>query len=328
MAAVLESFGKLMASTHTEMQAGFVRQQIDQSPIMDMLNFGTVGDIELIYIIESDINEAQTRAPNANYVQQTVTEQKISIALKNLGDSFAADRQLLRRKSKDQIRSWVQMQSEAINRSIPWTFKNLLVNGNTITNSTQPVGAKQHVDLFDAATNRIKFQFAEGANGVKISVATNLQMMASLDKLINGILGKPTFIIANQIDIDNIYQKAVTGAVNNVFAGLLVRRDITVNGLEQNLMVYRGVPFIDIGETTAGVEILPQTEVLGSSGANCSSMYGFKMGEDFWMPLQKEPIELFNEVERPGRVFDLEWVVAFAYKNRRSVTRLEGILKE
>jgi hypothetical protein len=244
-----------------------------------------------------------------------------------LGGSFAQDRGFKNRNVKNSTMDWFQMQVEAKARAIAYLIKSTFIDGDDVGSPQEAKGLKQWIDANDSATNDIKVQFAENANGKKISAATILECVSSLDKLMNATLGVPDMFLSNRTNMDNLANKALTTAANNALAQVFMPAQITFNNVTTMGYKYRGIPMIDMGLKVDNTAVLPFTETLGG-GTTCSSIYAVKFGPEWVLPLMDEPIEVITEQERPGFHTDVEQRIAFAFKQRRAAARLEGILAE
>lgn len=320
-------------------QAGIVKQIVEESPVSSMLYYESTGNSVLTNAyIEADLPEAALRAYNSTGAITTYGGDKPSpIQLQDLHV-----RQVLDRVLKDQqvrgessgLEAEMLRRRKAIARAIGLDFKKYLVGRRGVsatdpTETTAPKGLAEWVlEHNDTSTNPIDFSM--GANGAELSdtgaLRTFIQAMAELRHLIN-----PTFYLCDYRLIATLQSLVVSTSTNDYIAASYFDFTGTMDVLGKTIPIVRflGIPVIPAGENSQGEAILSYQETQGNATA-CTSVYAVRSDADHFMTYHFYP-SLVNYAEyetAAGTEMVAHAPIAFAARYKRSVGRIKGIKAE
>ena len=196
-------------------------------------------------------------------------------------------------------------------------YYNTFINGDVAVDTKSFDGLKKRLtgaQVLDAATNGLG------------PVAGGHDFFDAMDALIAavpGINGANGAIYANSAVIAKVKSSARRlGGVE------MIREALT----QKMIATYNGIPMLDIGQTAAGVNIIPQTETQGSSSV-ASSVYAVRYGEDEGdqavTGLTNGGVEAYDlgEIsEKPVYRHRLEFYCGLATFGGKTAARLRGVL--
>jgi len=321
------SYASLIDSTRTPEARGLTSLVIETSPMLGMINFATLGRVNFSFATQSLLPQTLNRAYNASFTDQNATSRLVTIRLKPFGSRFRID-ELLRNEPGFSASSIFQENIVAAMRSYSLDLKNQIINGDDVANGDEIRGLRAQVANVNSATNPVRNDFAEATNGLKISGATSIQILDSMDALINATQGYPDVIYSNKAVISSLQNAAVTAAANGDFAGIFNMQTITVDGNRFQALMYKNIPIISVERDSQDAEILPFTETEPGSATTGVSMFAVKWGENYSMALQNTPLGARVVPGDPGDTYITENALAIAYKHPKSVSQLQGILAE
>ena len=322
MATTFVSYTDIMSSTQTQVEADLVPHLVDRSPFLQIMKWGTINDVEYEWYEEGKLVSDAYRKYNAKYAENHVGTKKQTVRLKPHGDNFAIDRKLAKRKNFDRG-SYVEQQAQSKVDAIGFGTKRMFASGD---GQDSPMGVEVWTELVnDATTNPIITNFAEAANGKKISAATAREVRATFEKALMEHDGLPDYGFANGPVLAELAAASMADADLN---GTFRWRVEEINGRKIRVLWFDEMfPIIDIGKDYDGSLIFTQDETIGS-GSTGQSLYLVSFGKMGCLPLQDAVVEMFDYPSDPGTAWAVERADAFAYKMKNCVSRIQGMLKE
>ena len=267
------------------------------------------------------LNPASITAWQARFDQMQET-------LKILENTIVIDPVLL--EIKDTVQDLRVSQVTAYMRTVNYLVNDLFINGDGVTNPTNPHGIKYRLENDAKFAGQTIDAGVAAAFDVDASDANRYTWLEFLDKtiyLIDG--GKPDAIICNQQTWLKFWDA--------------LRRlrllDQTKDQFDREILRYRGIPILDAGQKVAGAILGgASNQVIADDGetspiyarANTTSMYAVKWGPDYCLGLQLGgglDVKHFGELGSATYqdVTRLRWVFGFATFHPRCVARLAGL---
>ncbi len=253
------------------------------------------------------------RALNSNYPTNVVSPSFANPALKILGDKVEVDKAHERRGTDIASVRAAELLSFAGN--LGKQFQNYFFNGYTEDNS----------DAFDGLKYLIPSsqQITASANGLSVDLGNTdaakkkqQQFLELIDELIGSIDGGAQVIFMDVKTLSRLTSVA--------------RDQITTAADEFGapLYFYNHIPVVTSGYDNSGNRVLPHDEVVGSSGAVCTSVYAVRFGERVDLTL---PTNIGVEVSDLGLsgvhyVHAVEFDTALVLANSKAAARLEGVI--
>ncbi len=230
------------------MTRGVIDTIVRESRILQLLPFTDVVGNSYVYNQELTLSTVAFYAPNDNWSEGTLTVQQKVAHLSILGGNADVDSFLERTYANVNDLRTVAIQNKA--KAVAYQYCDTFINGDTGSDPNAFMGIAKLVDPTQKIT--------AGANGA----ALTLDMM---DQLIDKIKpGAPDLILMSRRSRRNL-MKLLRGS-GNLF-------ETDVNNFGQRIEFYAGVP-IAVDDNQA------DTQVVGTSGAVCSSIYAMKLGDN------------------------------------------------
>lgn len=246
----------------TDLQRGIVETFVQESPILDRLPLMTIEGNAYAYNSEGALPGVEFRGVNEAYSESTGTVNQKSESLVILGGDADVDTFIAQTRSNLNDQRAIQETLKV--KASAYKFQDAFFNGDV---ATDPKG-------FDGLRKRLigNQVLSTGTNGMG-PVLGGHDFFDALDALIAQVPGLSAgngALYANRKIIAKIASSARRlGGYEMVQEALTGKRIAT----------YQGIALLDPGQTAAGVDILPSTEVQGSA-VDASSIYAVKFGRD------------------------------------------------
>jgi hypothetical protein len=243
-----------------DLQRGVLETFVQESSVLDRIPFLTIQGNAYAYNEEATLPGVQFRSVNEGYSESTGTVNPKSEKLVIMGGDADVDRFII--QTRGNLNDQRALQTRLKVKSASYFFQDNFINGDT---SVTPKG-------FDGLKKRLTGAqvMATATNGMG-PVAGGHDFFDALDALIAqvpGISGGNGALYTNSKVIARIKSSARRlGGVE------MVKEALT----QKMVATYNGIPLLDIGQTAAGADIIPQTETQGSSSL-ASSIYAVKFG--------------------------------------------------
>jgi len=261
----------------------------------------------------SSASGGRFRALNSNYPANVVSPSFANPVLKILGDKVEVDKAHERRGIDVASVRASELLSFAGN--LGKQFQNYFFNGYTEDNSDAFDGLKYIVPSSQKIT--------ASANGLTVSLGNTdaakkaqQNFLEVLDQLIEKVDGGAQVIFMDVKTLSRLTS--------------IARESVTVSPDEfgKPLYYYNQIPVVTAGYDNAGNKVLPHDEVVGSSGAVCTSIYTARFGERTDVTL---PTNVGVEVVDLGLVgvhfvHAVEFDTTLVLANNKAAARLEGII--
>ncbi|MFL5954785.1 MAG: major capsid protein [Gaiellaceae bacterium] len=317
MAITLAEAAKL---SHDDLQKGVVETFILESVVLDRLNLLSIEGNAYAYNEEAALPGVEFRAVNGSYVESTGTVNQKTETLSILGGDADVDTFIV--KTRGNLNDQRAVQTRLKVKAAVTKFQDTFINGDTAVDANSFDGLKKRLtgaQVIDAATN-----------GLLVIGADDNARNAFFDKLDEAIaaVDNPGGIWMNRL----IRQKVESSARR------LTAYDETKDEFGRVVKTYQGLPLLDIGKKADNTLIIPQTEVQGTSGAACSSIYVVGMSQDesehgvcglFNGDSPEEPISVrdIGELDaKPAYRTRIEFFCGIAVFGGFAASRLRGVL--
>lgn len=260
MALTLAESAKL---SQNDLQRGVVELFVQESPVLDRIPLLPINGNAYAYNEEATLPGVEFRAVNSAYAESTGTVNQKTESLVILGGDADADTFIV--KTRGNLNDQRAQITRGKVKAASFKYQDAFINGDTAVDANSFDGLKKRLtgsQVLDAATN-----------GLPVLGADDAARHAFLDKL-DALIAAATF--GGRMP-DALYMNA---AVKAVLSSSFRRLNIHLDRVgDKQIEAYKGIPFIDIGTTAAGVNIIPQTETQGSSSV-ASSIYAVRFGQD------------------------------------------------
>lgn len=260
MALTLVEAAKLSTD---DLQRGVLETFVQESPVLDRIPFLSIQGNAYAYNEEATLPGVEFRNVNEAYSESTGTVNQKSEKLVILGGDADVDQFII--QTRGNLNEQRAIQTAMKVKALSYHFQDVFVNGDT---AVDPKG-------FDGLKKRLTGSqvVSAGANGIPVvgNGGTDAHtFFDKMDELFASVSGGPSVAYANAAIIAKILSSGRRiGGVEIVRSDLTGKREVT----------WQGVPILDLGQTSAGVEILPRTETQGTA-TTASSIYAVKFGGD------------------------------------------------
>jgi hypothetical protein len=263
MALTLVEAARLSAD---DLKRGVIETFIQTSPVLDRIPFLTIEGNAYAYNEEGTLPGVEFRAVNQAYSESTGTVNPRSERLVILGGDADVDTFIVQTRSNLNDQRAVQTAMKV--KAASYRFQDAFVNGDSAVDVNSFDGLKKRLtgaQVVAAATNGLPV-VGNGTSDPQVF----FDQLDVLLGLVPGINGSNGALYANSRIIGK-----VRSAGRRIGGVDVVREDLTGKRVVQ----YNGIPLLDLGQTAAGADILPQTETQGTA-TDCSSIYAVKFGQD------------------------------------------------
>lgn len=277
---------------------GVIETIIKESQVLQLLPFMEVTGTAVTYNREATLPAAAFYDPGDTWTEATPTFTQVTAALKIMGGDADVDNFLQASYADPNDLEAEVIASRA--RAVAHAFLNAFYNGDTA------VDAKS----FDGLTKATPAgqTLAAGANGG----ALTLDLMDQLIDLVKP--GKPDALLVSK------RTRRKLSALRRASGNLL---ETDVDAFGQRALFYDGIPLIVD-------EFISDTQVKGSSGAQCSSIYGVKFGQGegvLGLEHGGVQVERVGELETKDATRSrIKWYAGIAIFREQGIARLEGLL--
>lgn len=289
MALTLVEAAKL---SNDDLQRGVVETFILESVVLDRLPLMPIEGNSFKYNEEATLPGVEFRAVNQAYTESTGTVNQKTEGLVILGGDADVDKFIQRTRGNLSDQRAVQTALKV--KAARTKFQDAFVNGDVAVDANSFDGLKKRL----TGTQVID----TGANGIPVIGAGEADQHAFLDRL-------DELIAAVQGDVEALYMnKAIRAKIMSAgrrrggtdwITALFLDED---QPIQKRIPTYNGIPMLDMGKKADGTDIIPVTEVQGTS-ADSSSIYAVEFSEDetdpgvcglFNGPSEDEPIEVVD----------------------------------
>lgn len=250
-----------------DLQRGVVETFVQLSPVLDRLPLMPIEGNAYAYNEEASLPGVAFRAVNEAYTESTGTVNQKTESLVILGGDADVDRFIVQTRGNlnDQRATQTRLKVKAAS----YKFQDTFFNGDVTVDTKAFDGLKKRLTGSQV--------IAIGTNGAPVVGNGGSDTYSFFDALDNLIAAVPGINGANGAIYAN---SAIVGKIRSAgrrIGGVdTVREDVT----GKRVLTWNGIPVLDPGQTTAGVNILPQTETQGTAAGTTSSVYAVKFGED------------------------------------------------
>ncbi|WP_328546794.1 major capsid protein [Streptomyces platensis] len=247
-----------------DLQRGVLETFVIESPVLDRIPFLTIQGNAYAYNEEATLPGVEFRAVNNGYSESTGTVNPKSEKLVILGGDADVDRFIVQTRGNLNDQRAIQTRMKV--KSAAYKFQDHFINGDTAVD----------VNGFDGLKKRLTGAqvISAGTNGMPIVGADDAARQAFFDKMdelvaaVPGLNGSNGALYTNR----NVIAK-VRSAARRIGGVDLVKEALT----GKMIVTWNGIALLDMGQTAAGTDIIPQTETQGSSSV-ATSIYAVKFG--------------------------------------------------
>jgi hypothetical protein len=295
---------------------GVMETFVIESSVLDRIPLMTIQGNAYAYSKELALPGVAFRSVNEAYTESTGTFIQSSESLVILGGDADVDRFIV--QTRGNLMDQRAAQTRAKVKAAAYKFQDTFINGDITVDTKAFDGLKKRLtgaQVISSGTN--------GAAVVGNGTTDTMTFLDKLDELFGAVAGGPDVAYANRA-----VQSKILAAGRRVGGSDMVGTDI--NG--KRVVQWNGVPIVDIGTTAAGAQIIPQTEVQGSSSV-ASSIYAVKFGNDETdqavTGLTNGGVQVYDlgEVsDKPVYRTRLEFYCGLATFGGQAAARLSGVL--
>ncbi|WP_405560689.1 major capsid protein [Streptomyces sp. NBC_01180] len=248
-----------------DLQRGVLETFVQESSVLDRIPFMTIQGNAYAYNEESTMPGVAFRAVNDAYAGSVGTVVQKSESLCILGGDADVDRFIVQTRGNLNDQRAIQTRMKV--KAASYFYQDQFINGSKAANANGFDGLK--VRLTGAQVIPADTNGAPIIGGTDNAASyTFFDLLDALVAQVDGLSAGNGALYANRAVIAKVLSAGRRiGGVDQVREDLTGKRVVTWNG----------IPILDLGQTTAGVDILPQTETQGTS-VNTSSIYAVKFG--------------------------------------------------
>jgi len=317
MAVTLAERAKTMKEP---LRKGIVQNIVMESNLMETIPWEDSKSLNAIVTRWQGLPSVGFRRLNEAYTESTGTTEQVSEQLAILGGDINIDVVLL--KEKDHIIDPRQNQILMKSKSIAYTFNDYFINGDPVTDPKGFKGINYRIVNELPATQIIE----AAANGLDVDAdsASKLTFLNKLEELIYAVGGHlPDALLMNKNTLLKLAQ--IIREVS--YTPLGEAQDL----FGRPLRTFGGIKIYDMGvKADQTTMIMPNSEVQGSSGAVCTSIYAVRFGVgDYLCGLQLNDLEtrvLGEQGDKPVDLIRIEWPVGLAAWVNLWGARLRGLI--
>lgn len=263
MAITLVEAAKL---SQDDLQRGVIETFVQMSPVLDRIPLLEIEGNAYAYNSEGALPGVEFRAINGSYTESTGTVNQASEKLVILGGD--ADVDTFIQKTRSNLNDQRAVQTAMKIKAASYKFQDTFINGDVGVDANAFDGLKKRLVGGQVVTS-------PGAAGSPVygTAADTEAFWAAMDELVSAVPGLSEgngAIYANSKLIGKI-----RSAGRRAGGTEIVREDLT----GKRVLMWNGIPILDLGTTAAGVDILPLTETKGGSNVT-GSIYAVKFGQD------------------------------------------------
>ena len=238
-----------------DLQRGVLEIFVQESPILDRIPFLTINGNAYAYNQEESLPGVAFRSVNESYDGSTGTVNPASERLFILGGD--ADVDTFIQQTRGDLNNQRAIQTRLKVKAASFKFQDTFINGDETSNPKEFDGLKNRLTGSQVITS-----------ATPAAVASAQDHLDELDELFAALNGDPDVIYANRKYINRL--KSLGRRIGGVE---MVREDLT----GKRVVMWNGVPVLDLGQNLAGDDILPLDEGVGGDE---TSLYAVKFGSD------------------------------------------------
>ncbi|WP_333731767.1 major capsid protein [Streptomyces sp. IBSBF 3010] len=259
MALTLAESAKL---SQDDLQRGVLETFVIESPVLDRIPFLTIQGNAYAYNEEATLPGVEFRAVNNGYSESTGTVNPKSEKLVILGGDADVDRFIVQTRGNLNDQRAVQTRMKV--KAAAYKFQDHFINGDTAVD----------VNGFDGLKKRLTGAqvLATATNGMG-PIAGGQDFLDALDALVAqvpGLNGSNGALYMN-----SKVRARIMSSIRRLGGFEMVKDAVSGKQVAQ----YNGISLLDIGQTAAGADIIPQTETQGTAAGTTSSIYAVKFGQ-------------------------------------------------
>jgi hypothetical protein len=248
-----------------DLQRGVLETFVQESSVLDRIPFLTIQGNAYAYNEEATLPGVQFRAVNAGYSESTGTVNPKSEKLVIMGGDADVDRFIVQTRGNLNDQRAIQTRMKV--KAASYFFQDKFINGDTVVDTNGFDGLKKRLtgsQVISAGTNGAPIVGNGGSDAYAF-----FDMLDNLVAQVPGLNGSNGALYANR----NVIAK-IRSAGRRIGGVDVVKEDLT----SKRVVTWNGIPLLDLGQTTAGADILPQTETQGTSNL-ASSIYAVRYGQ-------------------------------------------------
>ena len=312
---------------------GVVMAMLEEPFVIDRLPFENAGTLGVTITYVSSVPAAGFVDLNETPGEITTGLAQVQETLKIIREYADVDSALI--NNRESMQNPRTLRAKIAAKGIAYTVNDKLINGSVVTDPSEPDGLLRRLEndqrlVGPETSGNLRGQTRDAAGlDVDSSDANRLIWLDRIDEVIYMIDGhRPSFGIMN---------KQTLLKLRSILRALKLL-DTTKDQFDRRIDVYADVPLLDIGVTAAGaIRGNESTQIIRddnetspfASTASTTSMYFVRTGSDYFMGIQKEPLQ----VEDIGRVSAsphlirtyIEWILGWMVIQKRAVSRLAGL---
>ena len=298
-----------------DLQRGVIETFVQESPVLDRIPLMTIAGNSFAYNQEDTLPGVEFRAVNSAYAESTGVVNQQSETLVILGGDADVDTFIVQTRGNLNDQRAVQTRMKV--KAASYKYQDAFINGDTGVDANSFDGLKKRLTGDQV--------ISAGTNGLPILGSGESDQQAFLDKMDEAIA-------AVRGGVDAIYGNAAILAKLKSSARRLHFYDQTTDDFGRTVATYNGIPLLDIGQTAAGVDIIPQTETQGTA-TDASSLYfvnyGMDVSEGGVTGLTNGGIQVkdLGEIDaKPVFRTRIEFFCGLAVFGGKAASRLQGVL--
>ena len=290
-----------------------------EAPILGYLQFRAITGNSTTDRKDHQNNGAgEMRTVDNDYTPTITATPEVTSALRIMGDKIKTDLSFERRYGAEGLGSERARQLEKFSRSLGRHLTNIVMNGDNVApniNGLKTVATGSQLLNFDTNNGGVVSLGSDNA-----SKKQQQKFLAAIDEAVANTVGATAMMMDSKTiaRLKAIAREYVT-----------VSQAVDAFGRQHEIVTYGGLPVIIAGFDSANTtRVVPHNEVLGTSGAVCTSIYVAGFAED----------ELISYITNVGLVVKDLGLVGPHYTtlceldlnaqvyNDKAVTRLQGVI--
>lgn len=287
--------------SNNDLEAGVIEEIIDKEDLLAVLPFMQVQGKAYVYNRENAISEGTFLDPNDTVVEGAATFTEITSKLRVLAGDVDVDKFLESTMGDTNSQRAIQIAQKA--KGLARKFRSTLALGDATGSPKEFDGVKNLVAVAQTMD--------AGTNGAAVT-------LSMLDELLDGVPNGADVLMMRSGTI-----RALRSLLRS--AGGLEPAHIMMENFGRPMLTHNGVPIIVN-------DFLPITEVQGTSGAVCTSIYAMRLNEVdglhgiYGGPNAGIVVEDIGTVQNKDATRTrLKWYCGLALKSTKSLARLQGI---
>jgi len=290
------------------LHAGVVETIIQESPIIEMLPWIPIAGNAYKHKVEESLPTVGFRQVNGTWSKSFGVDTEHCWGTAIMGGEVFIDNYELRVVANQENLKAKQFGKYAKSNAL--TFDYYWLNGTGTADDFK--GVKQLI------TEGFGQKVVNATNGGALTLDN---MDLSHDSLRTGS--------ASAILLNRTLRRKITSLARSTVTGVSLI-DVGTDAFGRQVTTWNDVPLRILGDDATGSPLLPFTEVEGSSGATCSSIYFVRFGEDFVTGLlgaggSFEVVDFGETQAAPGSLGRMEWYPGLGVFNKYAIVRLSGI---